>query len=159
MDGDRCGDGDTERRVVDRRHEGGDPLGEVVDTDDQSGHQPHAHQLTVTGAAVHLLDRVHLVRILERGHQPVDDADQQDAAEKAGDRRRDACRGAPLGREQRLRFGEQLDERDVDHHAGRKTQRKREETYVGAVREKRDGAADTGRETGQQRQQQRKGYR
>ena len=80
--GDGDGDGYAQRRVVHRGHEGGDSLGEVVDADSQCGHDAHAHQFAVAGAALHLLGPVGFVRILGRGHQTVDHPDQQHAAEE-----------------------------------------------------------------------------
>ena len=109
--------------------------------------------MRVAGLVVHLLDHVGLVRILERGDQPVDDADQEDAGEETrhGDRR--ARADAPFGREREVRLLEQFDERDVDHHAARETERERQQPLVGAACEKGDGAADACRQTGSERQQ------
>ena len=62
---------------------------------------------------------------------------------------------APLLRKSYLRLLEQLDERDVDHHAARQSERERQQPLVGAAGEKGDRAADAGGQTGSERQQQR----
>ena len=126
-----------------------------MDADGQRRHHAHAHQFGVAGLFVHLLDHVGLVGILERGNQPVDDADEQDAREEA-DHGDDYPRmRAPLLRKSYLRLLEQLDERDVDHHAARQSERERQQPLVGAAGEKGDRAADAGGQTCSERQQQR----
>lgn len=140
--GDGRGDGYAEGHVVHRRSEGGDAFGEVVDADGQRRHHAHAHQTGIVRLMVHLLDSVCFVGVLDRGDQPVDDADQQNAREETrhGDDHARVC--APFGREGRVCLLEQLDERDVDHHAAREAQRERKQPFVGAFGEEGDRAAD-----------------
>ena len=154
VDGDGYGDRDAQGHVVHRRREGGDAFREVVDADGQRRHHAHAHQFRVAGLMVHLLDAVGFVGVLERGNQPVDNADQQDAREETrhGDDR--ARMSAPFGREGRIRLLEQLHERDVNHHAARQAQRERQQSLVGAFGEEGDGAADARCEARAERQQQ-----
>ena len=103
---------------------------------------------------VHLFDAVGFVGVFDRGHQPVDDADQQDAGEEArhGDNR--AEMRSPLRREGGVGLLEQFDERDVDHHAARQSQRERQQPFVGSFGEECDGASDARRKTCAERQQQ-----
>ena len=49
---------------------------------------------------------------------------------------------------------EELDERDVDHHAAGESEREGEQTLVGSFGEEGDGASDSGCETGSEGQQQ-----
>ena len=82
------------------------------------------------------------------------DADQQNAREETrhGDDHARVC--APFGREGRVCLLEQLDERDVDHHAAREAQRERKQPFVGAFSEEGDRAADARGEARAECQQQ-----
>ena len=125
-----------------------------MDADGQRRHHAHAHQTGIVRLMVHLLDSVCFVGILDRGDQPVDDADQQNAREETrhGDDHARVC--APFGREGRVCLLEQLDERDVDHHAAREAQRERKQPFVGAFGEEGDRAADARGEARAECQQQ-----
>ena len=155
VDGDGDGNGDAQRAAVDGGGEGGDALGEVMDGDGERSENPHAHQPRMTRPPVHLLDAVGLVGILDRGHEPVDDADQEDAPEERDDAENHADPLAPRGRERLAGLAEQLDERHVNHHAARQTQRKGEQTLVGPPGQKRHGAADARSQAGSEREQKR----
>ena len=140
------------------RGEGGNSLGEVVDADGQGCHDAHAHQTRVARAVVHLLDEVRLVGVLERGDQAVDQTDQQDAGEETRHGDHTAEARAPFGREGDLRLVEELDQRDVDHHSARESEREGEQAFVRTPGQKGDGASDSGGQTGAERQQQREEY-
>ena len=53
------------------------------------------------------------------------------------------------------RLREKLGERDIDHHSARQPQHEGQQPLVGGTGEEGDGAADSGSQTGAQRQQQR----
>ena len=88
------------------------------------------------------------VRVLDRRHQPVDDADQQYAAEKGQGRNTHPGLGSVDGSDSLPCLLEQFDERNVDHHAARQSQRERKQSLVGTVSEKGYCAADTGCQAG-----------
>jgi hypothetical protein len=97
----------------------------------------------------HLLHPVHLVRVLRRRDQTVDEGGEEDPAEEGEDGHPGAGAGAELRGEARPGVGQDLDEGDVDHDAGREAEGGGEEAGVRGPGEERERAADAGREAGE----------
>lgn len=164
VNGDGDGDGDAKRRVAQGCRKGGQPLREVVDADGHGRQHPCplepdeiVFRVLRQGrtAHVHLLDGVHLVRILVTGHQFVDDRYQQRPREERS-HSVPACKHlCGLRGQHFIRLAEYLDERDIDHHPGGKAQRHGQKPRVRPSGEECDGRPHTGGQTGEERQTER----
>ena len=145
MQRDGDGDGDAQTRVLKRRQECGQALGEIVDPNGQGREQSHAQELRIVNAVVvgaggsvgrigrdgvevwqrsgivvkwlDLLLRVRLVRVLCRRDHVVDDSNEEDSREKRG-RVDPVSPVIPVGDYQSIgAFDKNLHKRHVQHHA------------------------------------------
>ena len=73
---------------------------------------------------------------------------REDSCEETQDGDRAAEPRAPFGGEGDVGLLEELDERDVDHHAAGESEREGEQPFVGPLGQEGDGASDSGCETG-----------
>jgi hypothetical protein len=152
VQGDGDGDRDAEPRVLVGGEEGREALGKVVHADGKRGDQADALETFVGDEVLGIFLQVGDVRILHIGDQAVDAEDEEHTAEEA-DHGDPVAAPAAVHLVQHLgRFGKHLDERDVDHHARRETERGREDSLVAVAGEEGDQAADAGREAGDGRE-------
>ena len=179
VEGDGDGDGEADAGVLEGGEEGGKAFGEVVDADGQGGEKAHAHELVVPvgmvvdavflvlGGVLGLVFEVgqwgfgvvegtgfgfgvDFVGVFGGGDEIVDQADEEHAAEEAGDVGPGAPMGAEGGGEFIAALDEDFGEGDVEHDAGGKSGGHGEEAVVGAVGGEGDHAADAGGHAGEE---------
>jgi hypothetical protein len=163
VQGNSHGDGHTEPRILEGDEKSGQALGKIVDPDGQGGEETHAHKFVVMSVRCGLVLRMEqrfsllvgarLVRILLRGNQIVDQADDENTREKGRriePRRHDVAVTRPGQR--RLALGKNLHKGNVEHDASGKSGGDGEKTVVGPLGQKSDTTTHHRAQTGEQRQ-------